>query len=256
MISRRAFGGGLLASQVFLRAPASLGDEQREQADSTNFVQLIYPPFGAINQPEKFGYAKPSADQKDRAIQIENQSPKGPTPVAIAQSFAERYGKSDPKAISQWPAPDAWNPLIVDFFKSTASPVNNDMIAWCAAFANWCIERNGKTGTRSASSQSFIDPKNSKYFIRTDSPDAGDLAVWTCYDSQSGKNLGLGHVAFVTGKPSEDSVPTVSGNTSDDNHYSIIAEKQFSIKDRKVYRTIGGTRVPSVMKLNTYLRLA
>jgi uncharacterized protein (TIGR02594 family) len=221
-----------------------------------SFDQLIYPPLGAINQPEKFGYAKPTQAQRDKAAKIINETPKGPNPLAIARSFSERFGESDPRAISQWPAPDAWNPLVVEFFKSTASPANNDMVAWCAAFANWCIERNGRTGTRSAASQSFVDPKNAKYFKKINDPDFGDLVVWTCYDDKSGKSLGLGHVAFVTGKPSGDSVPTISGNTSDDNHYSIIVEKPFSTKDRKVYRTVNGTKVLSVMKLNSFLRMA
>jgi uncharacterized protein (TIGR02594 family) len=256
MISRRTMACGLLAAPTFLRTIPALGQQTSEATEAEFFVQLIYPPFDAINQPEKFGYAKPTQEQKDKVTRIVNETPKGPTPLAIARSFSSRYGKSDPKAISQWPAPDAWNPLIVEFFKSTASPVNNDMVAWCAAFANWCIERNGKTGTRSAASQSFVDPKNAKYFEKTKDPDEGDLVVWTCYDANSEKNLGLGHVAFVTDKPSGDLVPTISGNTSGDNHYSIIAEKPFSIRDRKVYRTVGGSRVLSVMKLNSYLKIA
>jgi len=98
--------------------------QQAEVEEADAFIQLIYPPLGAINQPEKFGYAQPTQAQKDKAAKIVNETPKGPNPVSIARSFSERFGKNDPKAISQWPAPEAWNPLIVEFFKKTASPVN------------------------------------------------------------------------------------------------------------------------------------
>ena len=255
MISRRIMALGLAAAAPsILRISKALGQDDEAKAES--FVQLIYPPLEALSQPENFGYLEPDQAQKDKVDRIINETPKGPTPLAIARSFIDRFATSDPGAISQWPAPDSWNPLIVRFFQSTSMNVANDMVAWCAAFANWCIERNNKTGTRSASSQSFVDPRNAKYFPRTNDPQQGDLAVWTCYDAQSGNSLNLGHVAFVSDKPSGNSVLTISGNTSRDNHYSIIAEKPFATKDREVYRTVNGARVPTVMKLNAYLKIA
>ncbi|MGE4045290.1 MAG: CHAP domain-containing protein [Acetobacteraceae bacterium] len=252
IISRRAINSTLLAATALFQAVPAVGQEE----ESSSFNQLIYPPFGALDAPQKFGYEAPTRAQKEKVDRILQDTPKGPSPLAIARSFSERYGKSDPQAISQWPAPAAWNPLVVEFFRATSLKVNNDMVAWCAAFANWCIERNGRTGTRSAASQSFVDPKNARYFKKTQNPDIGDLVVWTCYEATSGKNLGLGHVAFVTGKPDGDSIPTISGNMNDDNHSSIIVEKPIPVKDRKVYRTINGSKVLTVMKLNAYLKMA
>jgi uncharacterized protein (TIGR02594 family) len=247
---------GLVAAPAILRNVPLAAQETASGDVMEDFDQLIYPPFGAIGAPEKFGYTKPSKEQIERVAKIINETPEGPHPLAIARSFTQRFTDKEPRVISQWPAPDAWNPLIVEFFKSTSTPANNDMVAWCAAFANWCIERNRKTGTRSAASQSFVDPKNAKWFKKISDPEPGDLAVWTCYEIPSGKNLGLGHVAFVTGKPGADSVPTISGNVSDDNHSSIIVEKPFPTRDRVVRRTVNGKRVPATMKLNSYVRMA
>jgi uncharacterized protein (TIGR02594 family) len=223
--------------------------------ESGDIVELDYPPFEDVNPERPFGNLPPDEEQRKKVEKIIAETPAGPTPLAIALSFVRRFATSDPQAISQWPRNAAWNPLVVNFFGSTSTPANNDMVAWCAAFANWCIERAGKHGTRSASSQSFVDESAKRYFIRTDNPDTGDLVVFTCYNPETGSNFGLGHVAFLTGKPSADSIPTVSGNTSKDGRYSIIAERPFSARPQTVYRTVNGARVKTTMKVNAYLRI-
>lgn len=256
MTSRRRVIAGLISTPIFLRGQPVLAQQPPPEPVPDSFDQLIYPPTDAIFAPERFGYLKPTQEQRERIRKIISETPKGPTPLAIAQSFVERFATSEPDLISQWPAPETWNPLIVEFFGSTASPANNDMVPWCAAFANWCIDRNGKVGTRSAASQSFLEKKNARYFSRVQQPEPGNLAIWTCYDLDSGKSLGLGHVAFVSGKPDAKSVPTVSGNTSDDRHSSRIVEKPFSLLDRKANRTINRKKVPCLMKFNTYLKIS
>jgi hypothetical protein len=129
MISRRMVTFGLMSVATMFRGLPAFA----QVAEEESFVQLIYPPFGAIDQPEAFGYKKPTQEQREKAAKIISETPTGPTALAIARSFSDRFGSSDPNAISQWPAPAAWNPLIVEFFKSTTSPVNNDMVAWCAS---------------------------------------------------------------------------------------------------------------------------
>jgi uncharacterized protein (TIGR02594 family) len=210
---------------------------------------LLYPPFEALTAPKEFGYKEPSKEDKDMAEVVIKETPRGPTAIAIMQSFIKRYYETNPKLISQWPTPEPWNPLVVEFFKSTSTPANNDMVPWCAASANWCIERANGKGSRSASSQSFLK----KPFQNVKEPKVGDLAVFTCYDKATGKNTGLGHVGFVAEKPTGGAVLLVGGNTAKDGHSSIICERYFQIDNRDVWRHIGSKRVLCTMRLNSYV---
>jgi uncharacterized protein (TIGR02594 family) len=240
MISRRALISGLMTCPMFLAAG---------QNDDEPIYELTYPPFDALTNPETFGYKTASEEEKEKARDIINGTPSGPRPIEVAQSFVDRLYIRDPRAISQWPAPESWNPLIVEFFRATSTPTNNDMIPWCAAFANWCLKRAGRNGSQSASSQSFL----SKYFKRIKEPQAGDLAIFTCYDKSTKESLGIGHVAFFIEKLTGNRIRVVGGNQSQDGHYSIISDSECITIDREVRRKIHGKYVPCVMRLNTYV---
>jgi hypothetical protein len=135
MITRRNLTQGLAAYPLIGCVLPAFG-QPAEDADLT-FDQLIYPPIEALDDPQPFGYKPATEAQKKRAREIVDGTPKGPRPIDIAQSFVDSFYAKEPDAISQWPAPANWNPLIVDFFGATSYRANNDMIAWCAAFANW-----------------------------------------------------------------------------------------------------------------------
>jgi uncharacterized protein (TIGR02594 family) len=227
----------------------------RQTAENTEevFHQMEFPPFEALSNPEKFGYAKPSADQREKAQRIIDSTPRVHRPLDIAQSFIDRYYLCDPKSISQWGKEEPWNPMIVEFFTATSKPANNDMIPWCAAFANWCLERAGHIGSRSSSSQKFI----SRYFKQIQDGEPGDLAIFTCYDKCDGKTLGIGHVAFLKERLTDNRIRVVGGNQKKDKeYYSIISEKVFATTCVDVTRRIGDKEVDCVMKLNTYIRIA
>jgi uncharacterized protein (TIGR02594 family) len=146
--------------------------------------------------------------------------------------------------------------LIVRFFReATTLKANNDMVDWCAAFANWCIKHAGKHSTNSAASQSFVSMANRAYFKPTSTPKPGDLAVWTCYGLNNGKSLGLGHVGFYKAAAGSDSILLLSGNTAKDGLSSLICVKPFSTQDRQVFRTVNGQRVPCIMRLNSYFEI-
>lgn len=231
---------------------ASPAFAEEYEPDESDFAQLNNPPISAIDAPVKFGYKTPSQDQIARVDKIIAET-KGATPMELAQTFVDRFYKTDRDVISQWPAPSSWNPLIVRFFnEATSLKVNNDMVDWCAAFANWCIKRTGKKSTNSAASQSFVSSANNAYFRQTATPKPGNLVVWTCYDT-NGKSLGLGHVGFYKGPTGDNSIAVLSGNTASDGRSSLICVKPFSTLDRTVFRTVNGRRVPAVMRLNTYL---
>lgn len=233
-----------------LTLPTALKFSGQSLPDTTE-DPLTYPPFDALTEPEQFGYAKATKEQREKALTIINGTPFGPQPVDAAASLVNRYFVNDPDAISQWPVPKPWNPLIVAFFSATSTPANNDMTPWCAAFVNWCLERCNRIGSRSASSQSFL----SKDFTKVSDPKSGDLAVFTCYDLTTNKSLDIGHVCFFKEKLAENRIKVVGGNQSQDGHYSIISESEFTTTDHRTKRRINNTYVPCVRRLNTFIRI-
>jgi uncharacterized protein (TIGR02594 family) len=246
MISRRKMILGLATYSAVLSASRAAQSET-----DAAFYELTYPPFGALTEPQEFGYKAATEEQKRIARDIINGTPKGPKPIDLAQSFVDRFYQRDPKVISQWPAPAEWNPLIKEFFDATSTPKNNDMTPWCAAFVNWCLERAGRIGSKSSSSQSFL----SRYFKTVQEPQYGDLAIFSCYEKSTEKCLGIGHATFFKEKLPNGRILVVGGNQSKDGHSSIISEAKFMTGDRDVYRTIGGKYVPCTMRLNSYVRV-
>ncbi|HVW54134.1 MAG TPA: CHAP domain-containing protein [Rhizobiaceae bacterium] len=249
MLSRRSVSIGLLSMPFVAKAAQAHADDISDAEQP--FFQLSYPAVEALDNPQPFGYSEPTEEQKEHVREILAGTPSGPKPIDIMQSFVDRFFKTDPDAISQWPEPAAWNPLVVEFFRATTTHATNDMIAWCAASANWCIERAGLNGSRSAGSQSFL----SKKFARTKSPQRGDLAVFTCYKKGTQESLGLGHVTFFKEKISDNLIRCVGGNQSADGRSSIISEKAFITSDRIVHRHVGKKYVPCTMRLNSFIRI-
>jgi uncharacterized protein (TIGR02594 family) len=250
MITRRVAMLGLMTNSLLFNILPAAGQVDDKTVDS--FDQLTFPPVDTLDNPEPFGYSPPTEAQKARAAEVVRTTPKGPRPIDIAQSFVDRFYKQDPEVISQWPSPSSWNPLVVEFFSATTLRANNDMIAWCAAFANWCIERSGRNGSRSAASQSFL---GNAAFKTTDDPNIGDLVVFTCYDKLTGKSVGLGHVAFVKEKPANGRIKVIGGNQSADGHSSIISERYFPISPFDVRRHVGNNYILCTMRLNTFVRI-
>ena len=249
MMDRRSFSKLLLLSSFVSLSRKAVSQESEQDA----LYHLAWPPFESLNPKVPFGYNKPTADQIKRADEIINSCPKGPRPIDVAQWFVDNFYEKEPLVISQWPKPAAWNPLIVDFFKDTSTPANSDMIAWCSAFANFCIHRSGRVGSRNASSQSFLQP----IFKKTTVPEEGDLAVFTCFSPSDNSSLGLGHVTFFRAKVDDSHIHVVGGNQSKDGHSSIISETIMMTSDRAVKRHLpNGDYVPAIMRLNTYVRLA
>jgi len=263
MINRRTLIAGVVGSPLLIRGIPACAQEAPGIPGAANasaqvdgpldesLTQLEYPPLALLDTAKPFGNKPPPPSELARAKDVVNATPNGPTPVAIAQSFVDRFFASNPRVISQWPKPDAWNPLIVEFFKATTLKANNDMVAWCAAFANWCLDRAGKKSSRSAASQSFLNDA----FERTATPKVGDLAIFTCYRPGTTSSLGLGHVGFVASLPDTEFVEILGGNQATDGHASIISRKKYAIGNRSVYRTLNGKKVPCTMRLNTYVKV-
>jgi uncharacterized protein (TIGR02594 family) len=220
-----------------------------------NISELQYPPPApahgmARGNPGNRG--KPSPSDLRLARAIIDQTPHGPRAIDIAQSFVDRFSQANPAAISQRSPPAPPNPLIAVFIKPAGSlSVVDDPIPWCAAFVNFCIERNGGKGSSSASSQSFLTSP----FTKVQEPQEGDLAVFTCYNPANGADMGLGHVAFFRRMGDGGQIVVVGGNQAGGQHASTISEKILQIGDQPVGRHLAnGDYVKTRMRLNAYVR--
>lgn len=248
MISRRSFTVGV-STLPFGYGGIVLADSS--EPPLTTFDDLTYPSFNAIDPINQFGNSEPDEQQKQKARSAWTAAPKGPRPFDVANYFVSAFSAHDPDLISQWPDQAAWNPLIVEFFRSTSYRAQNDLVPWCAAFVNWCLKRGNRVSSGSAASQSFLD---AKVFGFTDNPNVGDLAVFTCLNVATGKSTGLGHVAFVAEKPEQTYVTVLGGNQSMGGK-SMICRRPYPIGPISATRTIDGHRVPVTFKLNTYVTI-
>jgi hypothetical protein len=249
MISRREFSTGLLSLPVFLVADKRFANGRHREV----IYELEYPPVAASPELRRPRNSLPTAAQIKRANEIIANTPSDLRPMDIAQTFVDRFYAKEPALISQLPAPAGRNPLIGKFFLDTSTPHDSDVVAWCAAFANFCIHRSGQVGSRSASSQSFLGDA----FRKTGRPERGDLAVFTCFSPATGRSLNLGHVAFFKEHIDETHIKVVGGNQSTDEHSSIISETTMQTTDRTVKRHLAnGDYRALTMRLNAYVSLS
>lgn len=247
MIARRAFASAMLALPIALAAERAFARKRgREVIDA-----LAYPPVHDHGSFDIVRRRATTARQRERADTIVKAIPFGPRPIDIAQSFVDRFYHSEPETISQAAPPAALNPLISRFFETTTSREDGDVIAWCAAFVNFCIDRNGGAGSRSASSQSFLQGT----FRKTETPVEGDLAVFTCFDA-AGRSLNLGHVAFFRERMNDGHIHLVGGNQAANGYSSIISETVVPTTDRSVRRHLAnGNYTALTMRLNAFVSL-
>ncbi|WP_158282442.1 CHAP domain-containing protein [Azospirillum sp. TSO5] len=248
MISRRAF---TIAAATLPVLNAAKVWAIEEGAPVAELDDLTYPSFDIINPVNQFGRAEPDEQQKEKAKRIWTAAPKGPRPIDVVNYFIDNFNQADPEAISQWPNAEAWNPLVVEFFRSTNYKAENDLVPWCAAFANWCLKRTNRIASGSAASQSFLDPQA---YAFTNNPKIGDLAVFTCYNIDTGKSIGLGHVAFVAGIPTATQILVAGGNQSNDGR-SMICRRTYPLGPVRTSRTVNGKRTPVDFKINTYISI-
>lgn len=136
-------------------------------------------------------------------------------PVAIAPPWLAvaltKYGEKEVAGSKS-------NPDIVEFLDSTT--VSDSMLvdetAWCSAFVNWCVERAGLRGTRSAAARSWLD-----WGRALDTPRLGCLCVFWRGDHDDGET---GHVAFYVADAPPSGLWVCGGNQN--NMVSIATYQQ------------------------------
>lgn len=93
------------------------------------------------------------------------------------------------------------HPRIVEYHSTTTLRATDDEVPWCSSFVNWCVQRAGYVGTRSAAARSWA-----KWGVKIDKPIAGCIVVMT--------RTGGGHVGFY--EAHDDSTVQVFGGNQDD----------------------------------------
>lgn len=218
-----------------------------QATDDSVITVFDYPPIPKHNY-QPFGSFPASRAQRQKAAEIFENAPTGPNPISVARYFIDTY-KNNPHLISAWPANDAWNPLIVEFFSVTPYPVNQDTVPWCAAFLNWCLRRSHRPDTGRAGSQSFY---YTKLFEQTDAPSYGDIVVYSCYDLQ-GKHLDAGHVTFYNHHIDDKHILCTGGNQS--GTPGKISDTRLRTDNFNTTRHINGVLLPVQYRLTRYLRV-
>jgi uncharacterized protein (TIGR02594 family) len=80
----------------------------------------------------------------------------------------------------------AANPRIRHYHEATSLKATSDEVPWCSAFANWCMDEAGLSGTGSAAARSWL-----RWGVGLAEPRPGAIAVL-----RRGTNPAQGHVAF------------------------------------------------------------
>ena len=99
------------------------------------------------------------------------------------------------------------NPRVVQYLQTVTNIgtmwKSTDETPWCSAFVNWCVEKAGYTGTKSALSTSWL-----KWGRKIDQPIKGCIAIFS-------REGGSGHVGFYveeTVTQSETYIKILGGN--------------------------------------------
>lgn len=94
------------------------------------------------------------------------------------------------------------NPRIAEMFKTVGhDAIRDDEVAWCAAFLGACLERSGRSSTRSLMARSYLEWGNAINEARF-----GAIAVLS-----RGTDPALGHAGFIVGE-TEQQVFLLGGN--------------------------------------------
>ena len=106
------------------------------------------------------------------------------------------------------------NPEVLKYYKEIGHKwVDNDELAWCAAFANWCLMKAGLPYQKKLNARSFLNLGE-----KTETPEFLDIVVlW-----RKGKNSPFGHVGFFI-KQDEKNIHILGGNQNNKvgiNRYS------------------------------------
>jgi uncharacterized protein (TIGR02594 family) len=100
---------------------------------------------------------------------------------------------------------DGNSPRVLEYHKATGLQATEDEVPWCSAFANWCIQKAGGGGTKSAMARSWL-----RWGKAIEQPQAGDMVIFS-----RGSDGYSGHVAFYVKKIDDKTIQVLGGNQMD-----------------------------------------
>lgn len=157
------------------------------------------------------------------SAQVDPTATSGESAMKVASSYLGT-GAHDP----------AGKQTLSNFFeKSGQGKVDPSTTPWCAAFANSVLSTTGQGGTGSLAARSFL-----KYGTPTNSPQAGDVTVFS--DLTGKNNPNAGHVGFYAGPGSQPGMIKVLGG----NESGAV-----SIKEYPESKVLGYREPPSTNEL-------
>lgn len=194
-------------------------------ADDPEFGPAI---TGAVSPPMLVGSHKSRHGEVATAFQLLFDVPRGSSAFDAAKYFESITNKNGDghKYNAEWPT--RANPLITGFFSMTnTKPSEGDQTPWCAAFVNFCLYAAGKKTTFSALSGSFR-----RYGQQTDSPDTGDIVVFSRIGPAGRK--GFGHVGLFVAANGE-GIKVLGGNQKGDTKTTgAVTESIYPVEGRRL----------------------
>ncbi len=252
-VPRRTVAAGLLPATLGFLPNVALADAPSETPPIEFREQLVFGDF--LDPAVVTGTGgPPSEEDRHEAGRIIREAPVGPTPISAGEYFLG--GNVPQRFATQWAGKEPWNPVVWEFLKPFVGQRNpTDMIAWCAAFVNWCLTRTGRQGSGSAQAISFLVPSR---FEQVPVGQRGDIAVMRFYRDDTGAGTDAGHVGFVDDTPRDGKFTLLAGNQRGDQSSSAISRVRWT-GPLRMARDLGpdnGGRVPGLLKLAAFVRVA
>ncbi|UQA55190.1 TIGR02594 family protein [Polyangium aurulentum] len=121
----------------------------------------------------------------------------------------------------------AKNPRIIEYHAATTLGAKSDEIAWCASFVNWCLQKAGIRGTRSAAAASFAtwgDATEARY--------GAICVIYNASAANSRLSTSGNHVGFLVEETGTHFV-MLGGNQSDSVKVSNFPKSKWRLKGRR-----------------------
>lgn len=177
----------------------------------------------ATNMGSGFLYKPPSAPEPAPAAPpAVLTTPGGPTWMDVAK---KEIGEREIKG-------RAANPRIVQYHQQTSLKASSDEVAWCSSFVNWCMQKVGVEGTRSAAAKSWAS-----WGVSTTSRYGAVVVIYNAGAANSSLSTSGNHVGFLVEERSTH-YKILGGNQGDSVKVSSFPKKKWKIK---------GYRFPAAM---------
>jgi len=165
------------------------------------------------------------------------------------ETIIARYANRDPEPITASDFP--WMPIargelgihegvnserITEYFEdATDLGPQPDSVPWCSAFVNFCVQKSGQRGTRSARARSWENWGE----------DAGDFVPGCIVVLPRGGDPSQGHVGFFAGFEDQGNVRLLGGNQHDSVSVQSFPTARDNFVSRRILRHLVAAPAPA-----------